>query len=301
MTKVAEVGSHVQISSYDWETGQTTYNSTAMTPAQRWQCAISQATEAARKRFPHSNDRIERAYALVHEGKVVLHPKDKTATVQSSDGTKAYTVNGHCDCPDAPRAPENFCKHALAVAIMKKATVLVKALSQAKEPVVVQAEAMDVEAVEAVTEIPDIPQVTTAVRHLDMSTWPTEGTPEHATPVLEAEVQGTTPRIPAEFLYERDGTTAIRWGGLLHLAHQAGLCSMTVEVVTVSAELAVMRATATFNDGGVWTDIADASPANVGKKVAAHFIRMASTRAMARALRLALDIHFICAVELGDD
>jgi hypothetical protein len=301
---VPEIGSHVQISSYSWEDGTTTYNAPAMTPAQRWHCAISQATEAARKRFPHSNERIERAYALVHEGKVVLHPKDKTATVQSSDGTKAYTVNGHCDCPDAPRAPENFCKHALAVAILKKATVLVKALSQAKEPVVVQAEAMDVEAVEAVeavTAIPDIPQVTISVRHLDMSAWPSGGTPEHANPVLEAEVIPLSPRIPAEFLYERDGTTAIRWGGLLHLAHQAGLCSMTVEVVTVSAELAVMRATATFNDGGVWTDIADATPGNVGKRMAHAFVRMASTRAMARALRLALDIPFVASCELEGD
>jgi hypothetical protein len=280
MSIVPEVGSHVQISSYDWETNQTTYNAPAMTPAQRWNCAISQATEAARKRFPHSNERIERAYALVHEGKVVLHPKDKTATVQSSDGTKAYTVNGHCDCPDAPRAPEGICKHKFAALILRKASVLVKALSQATAPFVVQPEAMDVQAVEA-----------EAVEEME----------EVVSPALEAEVVPMAPRIPAEFLYERDGTTAIRWGGLLHLAHQAGLCSMSVEVVTVSAELAVMRATATFNDGGVWTDIADASPGNVGKKVAPHFVRMASTRAMARALRLALDIHFICAVELGDD
>ena len=40
-------------------------------------------------------------------------------------------------------------------------------------------------------------------------------------------------------------------------------------------------ATAKFNDGGEWSDIGDATPQNVGKKVSAAFIRMASTRAMA--------------------
>jgi hypothetical protein len=280
MSIVPEVGSHVQISSYSWEDGTTTYNAPAMTPAQRWNCAISQATEAARKRFPHSNDRIERAYALVHEGKVVLHPKDKTATVQSSDGTKAYTVNGHCDCPDAPRAPEGICKHKFAALILRKASVLVKALSQATAPLVVQPEAMDVQAVEA-----------EAVEEVE----------EVVSPVLEAEVVPLSPRIPAEFLYERDGTTAIRWGGLLHLAHQTGLNSLSVEVVSVTKDFALMRATARFNDGGEWSDIGDATPENVGKRMGHAFVRMASTRAMARALRLALDINYVCAVELGDD
>jgi hypothetical protein len=108
------------------------------------------------------------------------------------------------------------------------------------------------------------------------------------------------PSIPREFLYEVEGATAIRWGGLLHIAHQAGLFSMEVDVVTVTPEFAVMRATARFNDGGVWSDLGDATPANVSKKVGKHFIRMASTRAMARVCRLALNIPYVCSVELDD-
>jgi hypothetical protein len=48
----------------------------------------------------------------------------------------------------------------------------------------------------------------------------------------------------------------------------------------------------------VWSDIGDSSPQNVGRKVKASFIRMASTRAMARVLRIALDVPYVCSVEL---
>ena len=267
----------VGVSSYDWSTGETTYDVTQMDPAQRFRCAISQAVEAARKRFPHSSDRIERAYALVTEGKVVLHPQTKTATVTSSDGAKSYTVTGHCDCPDAPRAPEQFCKHRLAVVILKKAVGMVHEWKEANAPVTVQAEAMAVEEVEA------------------------EPVAAEPVVVVEAEVIPSAPRIPREFLYDRKGIMAIRWGGLLHMAHAAGLHSTQVEVVTVTPDFAVMRATVRFNDGGEWTDIGDATPQNVGKDMAHAFIRMASTRAMARCLRWALNVPYVCAVELQDE
>ena len=84
------------------------------------------------------------------------------------------------------------------------------------------------------------------------------------------------------------------------MAHEAGLYSMVVDVVTVTPGFAVMRATARFNDGGVWSDIGDASPDNVGKQMQASFIRMASTRAMARVVRTALDVPYLAACELPD-
>lgn len=269
------------VSTYDLETGTTTYDLTQMSAGLRWQCAVSQATEAARRRFPHSLDRIERAYSLVHAASVVLHPATKSATVTSSDGTRTYHVNGTCACPDAPRAPEAYCKHRLAAAILRKAVGLVEEWKAATAPVTMTPQALETteEVAEPVTEEP-VPT---------------------AAPVLEAEVEGSTPRIPREFLYDRHGTTAILWGGLLHMAHEAGMHSMTVDVVTVTPEVAVMRATARFNDGGEWSDIGDAAPGNVGTRIAPHFIRMASTRAMARVLRLALDVPYVCSCELSDD
>jgi hypothetical protein len=300
----------VGISTYDFETGSTTYDVTQMDAGQKWRVAISQATEAARKRFPHSSDRIERAYALVHEGKVVLHPKDKTATVQSSDGTKAYTVNGHCDCPDAPRAPEGVCKHKFAALILRKATVLVKTLSQATAPVVVPAEAMDVQAVEAAAvetapaadeEIPDITPVTTAVRHLDMSTWPTRGAPEHTAPVREAEVVPYTapvPTVPAQFVSSIKGKPFVQFAGLLTVAHQQGLLSLTERVTHVTDTYVMAEARAEFEDGRVFVGVGDSAPDNIGKEVKLHWRRLAGTRAMARALRNALNIGMVALEEL---
>jgi hypothetical protein len=288
MTTVHEVGSHVQISAYDWETGETTYNAPAMTAAQRWQCAISQATEAARKRFPHSSDRIERAYALVHEGKVVLHPQDKTATVQSSDGTKAYTVNGHCDCPDAPRAPEGVCKHKFAALILRKATVLVKTLSQAKAPVVVQPQVMDVQAVEAEAEA-----------EAEADAEEQQETAATQTTVLAAEVipyKAPAPTVPAQFVSSIKGKPFVQFAGLLTVAHQQGLLSLTERVTHVTDTWVLAEARAEFEDGRVFVGVGDSSPDNVGKEVKPHWRRLAGTRAMARALRQALNIA-MCSVE----
>ena len=301
----------VPVSSYDMETGETTYNVTQMDAGQRWRCAIAQATEQARRRFPHSAERVEKAYELVSAAKVVLHPKNKTATVTASGdrmgGPEAYTVNGVCECPDAQRAPESWCKHRLAVAILRGAIETMKAFGTATAPVTLAATAFvsheeepvvqeTTPVVQAEEEHPVVVQEPAPV--LEAEVVPSSAP---APPVREAEVMPSVPRIPSEFLYQREGTTAIRWGGLLHLAHEAGLCSLGVDVVTVTPELAVMRATATFNDGGIWTDIGDASPGNVGTRVAPHFIRMASTRAMARCLRIALNVPFVCAVELHQE
>lgn len=289
MEKVAHTGSNVQISTYNWEDNTTTYNAPAMTAAQRWQCAIAQATEAARKRFPHSADRIEKAYALVHEGKVVLHPATKTATVTSSDGARAYTVNGHCDCPDAPRAPEGCCKHKMAALILRKALVLVKELAQATTPVTVTAEAMDVPAVEAAAVEPAVvPAVEPAVV-------------EEPVAVIEAEVipyKAPSCAVPAQFVTSIKGKPFVHFAGLMTVAHGQGLVSLT-ERVTHSTDTYVMaEARAEFEDGRVFVGVGDSSPENVGKEVKPHWRRLAGTRAMARCLRNALNINLVAVEEL---
>ena len=45
-----------------------------------------------------------------------------------SNGTTVYhVVNGHCDCQDFAKAPQQLCKHRLSAAIARRAQELIKA------------------------------------------------------------------------------------------------------------------------------------------------------------------------------
>jgi hypothetical protein len=301
METIAHTASHVQMSQYNWEDGTTTYNVQAMDAGQRWKCAISQATEAARRRFPHSNDRIEKAYELVSH--VVLHPATGTATVTSSDGQRVYTVNGVCSCPDAPtKAPEGFCKHKLAVVILRKARMLVAEWKQATAPVTVQAAALDPDAVEAVE--PAVEGRMLTVHEAEVGTLDVDPADEEAVepvPVLAAEVipyKAPAPTVPAQFVSSIKGKPFVQFAGLLTVATQQGLLSLTERVTHVTDTYVMAEARAEFEDGRVFVGVGDSSPDNVGKEVKPHWRRLAGTRAMARALRNALNVAMVAVEEL---
>ena len=98
------------------------------------------------------------------------------------------------------------------------------------------------------------------------------------------------PPIPRHYLVEIKGKKHVLFSGLLTMAHERGLINLTAEFVSVTAELALAKAQATFADGRTFTEAADATPGNVGPQVKPHFARMALTRAKARCLRDALNI-----------
>jgi hypothetical protein len=106
------------------------------------------------------------------------------------------------------------------------------------------------------------------------------------------------PAMPAEFLVQIQGKPFITFQGLLHLAHQQGLLSLTARFISVTADLALAEATAMFHDGRTFTEAADATPTNVNSRITPHFARMALTRAKARALRDAVNLAYVCAEEL---
>lgn len=107
-----------------------------------------------------------------------------------------------------------------------------------------------------------------------------------------------------EFLIDRQGKQFVLYAGLLDLAHERGLVSIQTEAITVTADLAMFKATVTManeKDGArTFEGHGDATPANVGRNIIPHFIRMAETRAKARALRDALNIGAAALEELGD-
>src|SRR5918912_509022 len=106
-----------------------------------------------------------------------------------------------------------------------------------------------------------------------------------------------------EFTVEREGKTFVLYAGLLDLAHERGLKSITTTLVQIPNELngnvAICHATVE-TEQGTFTGLGDASPGNVNRMMSPHLIRMAETRAKARALRDAVNVGVTALEELAD-
>lgn len=91
--------------------------------------------------------------------------------------------------------------------------------------------------------------------------------------------------------------------GLLAKAHDEGLSRITTSVVQApspeNGETAIVQAVVTTKRGE-FTGIGDANPTNVSRRMAPHLLRMAETRAKARAIRDAVNIGLVALEELGD-
>lgn len=109
--------------------------------------------------------------------------------------------------------------------------------------------------------------------------------------------------IDPKYIVKLHGKDHVTYEGLLAMATGEGLESLEVNVIQFPRKendnTCVCIATAKCK-GKVFTDIGDANPGNVNSMIAKHIIRMASTRAKARALRDMLNIG-VCAVEELED
>ena len=95
------------------------------------------------------------------------------------------------------------------------------------------------------------------------------------------------------------GKQYILFSGLLQLAHENGIESIDTEVITVDAiEQSAVIVARVKGDRGSFSGHGDASPLNVSKMMAPSFLRMAETRAVARALRFYLGIGMCAREEL---
>lgn len=107
-----------------------------------------------------------------------------------------------------------------------------------------------------------------------------------------------------EFLITRQGKQFVLFAGLLDQAHSEGLKSIDTELLQVpdpdNGQVAIVKATCEMEDGRRFSGIGDASPDNVGRNIAPHVIRMAETRAKARALRDAVNVGATALEELSD-
>jgi len=116
------------------------------------------------------------------------------------------------------------------------------------------------------------------------------------------------PAFRREFIVQREGRSFSLYAGLLDYAHQLGLTGISTNLVQVPSELngmvAIAHATVTLQDERgerVFQGLGDANPTNVTRMMAPHLIRMAETRAKARALRDAVNIGTAALEELGGE
>jgi len=112
------------------------------------------------------------------------------------------------------------------------------------------------------------------------------------------------PRLDDRFITNIQGKDFVVYSGLLDLAHQQGLKAIEVEAVQYPTEdnsfEAICKATVESDDGQTFTEVGDANPKNVNSKVVRHILRVAATRAKARALRDFTNIGMTCLEEVDD-
>jgi len=108
-------------------------------------------------------------------------------------------------------------------------------------------------------------------------------------------------QVRKEHVINRQGKDFVLYQGLLDAAHRAGLHGISTSLVDApSAEnggTAICHAEAHF-PWGTYSGIGDANKGNVSPMMSPHLIRMAETRAKARALRDGLNVGMAAVEEL---
>jgi hypothetical protein len=109
--------------------------------------------------------------------------------------------------------------------------------------------------------------------------------------------------VKKEYIINWQGTDFVKYEGLLDEAHQQGLNRISTTLIQVphqdNGNVAIVAAEVETSKG-TFSGIGDAAPGNVNRMIVPHLIRMAETRAKARALRDAVNIGVTALEELGD-
>ena len=107
-----------------------------------------------------------------------------------------------------------------------------------------------------------------------------------------------------EFVVERNGRSFVLYAGLLEEAHAQGLKSILTTLIQIPSDengrVAICQATVQ-TEKGTFSGLGDAAPENVARPMATCLIRMAETRAKARALRDAVNVGAVALEELAGD
>lgn len=127
---------------------------------------------------------------------------------------------------------------------------------------------------------------------------------ENAKSGVEQTFEKVRPKLDDRFVTTVQGKEFVVYAGILDLAHQRGLKGIEVEAVQYPTKdngmEAICKAIVESESGEVFVEWGDANPRNVNPKIAAHILRMAATRAKARALRDFTNIGMTCLEEIRD-
>jgi len=108
-------------------------------------------------------------------------------------------------------------------------------------------------------------------------------------------------KVDKKYIKNLQGKDFVLYAGLLDVAHNLGLTGIKTEIWSHDDNQTIVKATATMKDGKSFDGIGDADKSNVNSMIAKHRIRMAETRAKARALRDACNIDMCTVEELGGE
>jgi hypothetical protein len=115
-------------------------------------------------------------------------------------------------------------------------------------------------------------------------------------------LERTKPKLDERWITTIEGREFVKYPGLLDLGHQKGISQIEVDIVQLpcaeNGQFAVCKASVVSKSGESFVDIGDANPGNCSSKVSKHILRMASTRAIARALRSFTNIGMTCLEEV---
>lgn len=106
--------------------------------------------------------------------------------------------------------------------------------------------------------------------------------------------------IPKEFIQNIQGKEFVKYEGLLDLFHKNGGQSITTELVSkkLGEETFFIFKATVSGERGLYEGYGDACKGNVNSMIVKHMMRMAETRAKARALRDYNNIGIAAAEEL---
>lgn len=111
-------------------------------------------------------------------------------------------------------------------------------------------------------------------------------------------------KLDEKFIVKLQGKEFVLYNGLVDLAHQLGFTGISTELIQIPSKendmTCIVKAVAKIGEQE-YHGIGDASPGSVSRMLVPHIIRMAETRAKARALRDLTNVGMTAVEEMIED